>query len=470
MRRTIARISAMTLLVALLLSTAAFAADSGFKFPEYKKFKLDNGLTVYMMERHNVPLIYVDMVIKAGGVFDGKKYGLANMTADALMFGAGEKTKKEIESEIDFYGAQLGTGAGRTTFGIGSSFHKNDSDRFLGIIKDLLLAPKFDEKEFASYKERMKMRLNNAKQSPDNVVGQYFSKFIYDGHPYGNPQAGTVTTIDTITIDDVKAFHAKYFSPETAAIALVGDFKADEMKAKIEALLGEWKAGEEKVAAIPALEMKPFDKARALLIDKEDANETSFMIGGWGIKFDHPDFPAVNLVNTIIGGRFTSWLNTELRIKAGLTYGARSRFTRMIDGGHFMAYSNTRTDKTEAALDLALMVLNKLQTEGISEEVVRSGKNYVKGNFPRGYESPDNLADFLTDMFIYDIDENYVNEFSAKTEAVTDAKLKEVIAKYFPSKNMQFLFAGKAEAIREIVKKHGEIIEIKLLSDEYLSK
>lgn len=464
---------ALCLTLLVVFASVSIADDTGkFTFPEYKKFKLENGLTVYMMERKQVPLIYASFVFRVGSVNDGKKYGLANITATALMFGAGEKSKGDIEEFIDFHGANLGSGGGMEDSSLAGSFHKKDSAKFFGLMKDILTSPKFDKEEFDKYISMTKMRLKNAKETPQGVIGSYFSKFMFGSHPYGNPGRGTIKSIEGITLDDVKAFHASYYHPQTASLAVVGDFEYAEMEKQIRDLFADWK-GKGEPARLENLADKNlcnFDKSRVLLINKDDSMMTTFLIGSKGVKKSNPDAVSIQLINTILGGRFTSWLNSELRIKSGLTYGANSSFGSMKDGGYFIASSFTATPTTEKALDLAMAVFDKLQTEGIDEETLRSGKNYMKGNFPRRYESSNSLVGFLNDMFIYGMDESYINTFSQKLEEVDVAKAKELIKKYFPKENMQFVFAGKGEAIRELAKKFGEVTELDIKEEEYLNK
>ena len=464
---------ALCLTLAILFAAVSVADDTGkFTFPEYKKIKLENGLTVYMMQRTQVPLVYASFVFRAGSVNDGKKYGLANITATALMFGAGEKTKGEIEEFIDFHGANLGSGGGAESASLAGSFHKKDASKFFGLMKDILLDPKFDAAELDKHLSMLKMRLKNAKETPQGVIGSYFYKFMYGDHPYGNPGRGTIKSVEGITLDDVKAFHAKYYHPETASLAVVGDFDYAEMEKQIRQMFGSWK-GKGKPAAIKSLEDKNllnFDKSRVLLINKDDSIMTTFLIGGKGVKISNPDSVAIQLINTILGGRFTSWLNSELRIKSGLTYGANSSFNSMRDAGVFVASSFTATPTTGKALDLAMAVFDKLHKEGIDKETLRSGKNYMKGNFPRKYESPNSLLSYLNDMFVYGVDESYINTFAEKLEEVDVSKAKALIKKYFPKENMQFVFAGQGSAIRELAKKFGEVTELDIKEEEYLNK
>lgn len=469
MKRTIIAVFALSLLFA-----AATIGQEGarFTFPEYTKFQLDNGLTVYLLERHDVPMIYLSATVLAGGINDAENYGLADLTANALMFGAGERSKDAIEELIDFHGANLGTGGGLESAQLNASFLAADADTFLALSRDILTSPTFPAEEFEKYRQRRLVQLARAKESPNAVIGDYFARLMFGEHPYGNPTDGTIKTVQEVAIEDLKAFHAEFYRPDMAAVALVGDFNTEAMKGKLTEIFGGWMAeGDTPVNPVPdRLDMFPFDKSRVLLIDKDDSIQTTFIIGGWGITWDNPDYVPISLVNTILGGRFTSWLNTELRIKSGLSYGARSSFNRLSNAGVFTAASFTATQTTERAVDLAIEVLNRLHVQGIDAETLRSGKNYMKGTFPRRFESPGAQVGFLTTMFTYGVDEGFINNFASTLESVTPERVLEVISEYFPKDNFQIVMAGKASAIRDVAAKYGEVTEVKITDDEYLSK
>ena len=216
--------------------------------------------------------------------------------------------------------------------------------------------------------------------------------------------------------------------------------------------------------AVPEL---AFDKSRVLLINKEDARETTFFIGGKGIPYSSPDYVPVLVVNTVLGGRFTSWLNDALRVNSGLTYGANSRFSRYKMAGTFYISTFTKNSTTVPAVDMALAVLDSLHKTGIDEKVLASAKAYVKGEFPPDYESAGALSGFLTDMFLYNFDENFINTFQAKVDGLTTAQVKNIIDQYFPKDHLQFIMIGKASEIRDQVKKYGVVTEKQIKTDGY---
>lgn len=454
------------LVLLILVGTHTSKAQGVFKLPKYDKFKLNNGLTVYLMEQKEVPLVQASIVFDAGAIHDGNKPGLANFTAQALLFGTKTMSKPQIEEQTDFVGASLGSAAALEYARVGITFAKKDQAKMLNILKEVLINPVFDAKEFEKSKKRRLLQLDQAKESPRSVIGAYYNKLLYGNHPYGNPVAGTKEGVKSISLDDIKAFYKKQYTCDKAAIAIVGDFDKRQMKTTIKKLFKGWKTKKStsKLLTKPAMN---YAQSRVLLVDKEDANETTFYIGGKGVARSNADLVAIQVVNTILGGRFTSWLNDALRVNSGLTYGARSNFVSNKLSGTFYIYSFTKTKTAIQAIDMAIGVLDSLHTTGVSKDVLASAKNYVKGSFPTSYERNSSLANLLTSMFVYGYNESYINNFTKNVDNLTVAKVKQVIAQYFPKKNLQFVLIGKASAIRDKVKKYGKVIEKKVTNQGF---
>ena len=454
----------LTLLTALLITGAASAQT--FKVPPYQKFKLKNGLTVYLMEQREVPLINVSVAFDAGAVQDGSRYGLANMTAEALLFGSAKYTKAQLEEKAEYVGATVDTYAGKEVAKMTASFAVKDQDLLLDIIQDVLTKPTFDQAEFDKYKGRQLLQLTQQKESPRAVVNSYFNQFVYAAYPYANPVTGTPTAVSAVTANDVRQFYQKNYTADRAAISEVGDFNTADMKKRITTLFGNWKTA---TATSPKLTdpAVAFDKSRVLLVNKDDARETTFLIGGKGITRNNPDYIPVTVVNTILGGRFTSWLNDALRVNSGLTYGANSRFGTYRNSGTFAISTFTKVSTTTEAIDMAVQVLDSLHKTGIDEKTLTSAKNYVKADFPPNYESAGSLADLLTDMFSLGFDESFINNFQKNVDGLTVARTRHIIDQYFPKNNLQFVLIGKAETIRDKVKKYGTVTEKEIKAEGF---
>jgi len=447
-----------------LLPAGALAQSAAFKLPDYQKFTLPNGLTVYLMEQHEVPVINVSAVIPAGAIYDGAQSGLASLTALALRHGTKNMSKANMEEELDFVGATLNTFASKEFAGLSARFASKDQVKVLNIVKEVLLNPVFDAQEFEKERKRALVGLEQAQESPRSVIGDYFNGMIYSNHVYANPVSGRIATVGTIKAADAQKFYHSHYMPNGAAIAIVGDFNLQEMKAKASSLFDNWTKG----TALADIANKPVilpAASKVLLVNKNDARETTFYIGGQGVPRSNPDYVAIEVVNTVLGGRFTSWLNDELRVNTGLTYGASSGFSPLKNAGTFRISTFTATKNTEAAIDKALEVFNRLHEKGIDEQTLTSAKNYVKGQYPPNYETAGQLANLLTQMFWYGFDESYINNFQKNVDGLSVEKAKQIISKYFPKNNLQFVMVGKADDIRKIISKYGKITEVQIKDD-----
>lgn len=452
-------------LILLLTGFAASSVAQDYKLPPYEKFTLKNGLTVYLMEQHEVPVINVSAILPAGAIYDGDKAGLASLTASGLKYGTVNFPKAKLDEELDFIGATVNTFASKESAGLSSKFAAKDKDKVLTIIKEMLTQPVFDQAEFEKEKKRVLVSLEQAKESPRSVIGSYFDKFIYGDHVYGNIVQGKISTVTTMTADDLKKFYKENYIPNGAAISIVGDFSAKEMKATITKLFSTWPKGKQTQANLAANTVNKPTGNRVLLVNKNDAKETTFYIGAPGISRNNPDYVAIDVVNTLFGGRFTSMLNDELRVNTGLTYGANSRFTPLKNAGTFAISTFTAGKTTEAAIDKALEVLNKLHEKGIDETSLTSAKNYVKGQFPPRYETSGQLASLLTQMFWYGFNESFINNFQKNVDGLTVDKAKEIVARYFPKDKLQFVMVGKSADIKKIAEKYGPVTEVQITEE-----
>lgn len=445
-----------TILIVLLIVSFNFAGE--FKLPKYEKFQLENGITIYLMEQHEVPLISFSSAFAAGAIYDIDKKGVANLTAGSLLFGTKNYTKNQIEETFDFAGAELSTYATKETGRVEATFAVKDQEVLLKILSEIVMTPKFDKKEFEKEKQIILANLEQAKESPKSVIGNYFDAFVFGNNVYSNPVGGDIESVKKVSVDDIRNFYKKYYTIDNAVIALVGDFKISDMKKKISELFGGWKTEKSSIKSLE-LASQAVSNSRVLLINKEDAKETTFYVGTLGIQRNNPDFIAVQVINTILGGRFTSWLNDELRVNHGLTYGANSTFNAYKNNGSFRVFSYTRNENTEKALDLTVEILNRLHNKGIDETTLTSAKNYINGQFPPRYETSESLAGLLTDMFINNFDESFINNFQTNVNNLSLDKAGEIIKKYFPNKNLQFVLIGKSSEIKKIAEKYGSITE-----------
>ena len=453
------------LIVCLLIIVGNNLSAQGFKLPNYTTFKLPNGLTVSLMEQHDVPIISVSVILPAGAIYDNDKAGLASLTAISLKHGTKNFPKTKLDEELDFLGAAVDTYATKEYAGLSSNFASKDKVKVLSIIKEIVLNPVFDTAEFEKEKSRLLVTFGQQKESPRSVIGAYFDTLLYGDHVYANVKNGNKSTVGKLTVYDVKDFYKTNYKPNEAAISIVGDFQANEMKATITKLFSSWEKSSVKIENLASKPINLPNENRVLLVNKGDAKETTFFIGSPGVSRNNTDFVAIEVINTLFGGRFTSMLNDELRVNTGLTYGAGSRFNPLKNGGSFYISTFTATKTTEPAIDKALEVLKNLHAKGIDETALNSAKNYVKGQFPPDYETTEQLAVLLSQMFWYNFDKSFINNFEKEVDGLDLDKANQIIAKYFPKDKLQFVLIGKSEDIKKIAEKYGKVTEVEISDD-----
>jgi len=357
------------------------AQEAGLKLPPYKKVKLKNGLTLLLMERHELPLISFELIVKTGSVADPSgKEGLAAVTAELLRKGTPMRSADKISEELDFVGATFGAGSNPDYTSASAEFVKKDLGSGLALLADLLENANFPQEEVGKALARRIDGIKAAKDQAQGVIRTYYNSYLYGGHPYGRPGGGDEKSLASISREDIVRFHRDYYVPDNSILAVVGDFNAGEMERAITDKLGGWVS--RPVVEVKLPEPVPVKGKKLLLIDKPDSVQTFFMLGNLGVSRTNPDRVYINVVNTLFGGRFTSLINTELRIKSGLTYGANSFFDLRKVSGPFAISSFTRNATTEQALDMTLDVIKRFHENGVTDEQLKSAKSYIKGQFP----------------------------------------------------------------------------------------
>ncbi|MGA7617357.1 MAG: pitrilysin family protein [Thermoanaerobaculia bacterium] len=449
-----------------LLLTAGIlqaAEPAGVTLPPYQELHLKNGATVLLMEKHDVPMIAFTARLRGGAIDDPSgKEGVTAITAEMLQKGAGKRSAAEFASAVDGAGADLSVSPGLEETLVRGEFLARDSDLMVELLSDLLIRPAFPEDELAKVRQQAIERLAAAKDGdPRWLIGTYFHAWFFGDHPYGNPLRGTATTLATITRKDVLDDYRANFGGNRLILAVVGDFDAKGMAGRIEKAFGEWAR---TPAPAPVAPPTAASKGRrVLLVDKPDATQTYFWIGNLGIARTDPDYVATDLANTVFGGRFTSMINSELRIKSGLTYGASSVLDLDTRPGALAISSYTKNDSTEKAVDLSLDVLKRFHQNGLDAETLASAKAYVLGQYPPELERNGQLASKISELAFYGLDRSDVDEYAARVNAVTTEGIRKVIDRVYPTTdNLTFVFIGKASAIRDVVKKYGPVEEMKI--------
>ncbi|WP_342378546.1 insulinase family protein [Myxococcus stipitatus] len=449
-------------------ATAAPAAQ-GVTLPKPTTLTLPNGARLLLVERRDVPLISFSAWVRGGALADpAGKEGLAALTAELLQRGAGSRDARQFAEAVDGVGATLKTHADLEHLAITGQFMSRDSALMVELLSDLLTRPRFAQDELKKTRERMASEIIAAKDGdPRALINTYFEAFQFSGHPYGTPVGGTEASLPTLSRKDVLAYAKNQLGGDRLILSVVGDFDTKELAEKLSAALGGWAKAASPAPQAPVTTVTK--GRRVLLVDKPDATQTYFSVGNTGISRSDADRVTVDLVGTVLGGRFTSLLNTELRVKSGLTYGARAAFSQSTHPGAFAMYSFTQTETTEKALDMALDVYSRYRKSGMDDAMLASAKAYVLGQFPPELETGGQVADKLSELAFYGLDSSDVDGFAAAVTRATRVDVSTVIGRTLPaSEDLTFVLIGKAATIRELARKYGPVTEMKI-SDKRFS-
>ena len=467
-RASVAALLGAAVLVAASAS-AATGTPGGVRLPEFERVTLGNGAELALMPKRDTPLVAMNVVVRGGSLADAPgREGTAALLAELMQKGAGGRDGAQFAEAIENVGGELVIAAGAESLSVGASFLARDLGLMIELASDALLRPRLTAAEFDKVRDRAIQSIAAAKDAdPRALVGEYGDAWLFRGHLYGRPVGGSEESLATVTLDDLKRHYEAQVRGDRLIIAVVGDFDVADVRRRLEAAFGT--VGRAQGNAPAATRAPAVEGRRVLLVDKPGAAQTYFWLGNVGASRTDPERTAQALVNTVFGGRFTSMLNTELRIKSGLTYGARSNFDRLAEPGAFSITSFTATESTVQALDLALATLDRLHAEeGLDSATLESARTYLLGQFPPTIETNGALAGRLSELLLYGLGADDVNEFAARVTAVDAAAAKRTIGQAFPvSRNLAIVLVGDAARIREQVGKYGPVTEMKITDPRF---
>jgi len=453
-------------LAGLLALPAALAAASPLPAP--RKIVLKNGLTVYHLRNADVPLVSLRMFIGGAGsaAEPASDEGVAGLTAALLMKGTSKMGADAIAEALDFMGATFGIGASEEYARVSGESLTRHFPRLLEIAAAVLSDPAFAADEFEKERSLRIDGLKAAKDDPGAAIRYYFQKAYFGSHPMGHLASGTETSLGRMSAQAVKDFYRKSYRPDRAVAAVVGDIDAAALQELLEKTLGRLAnpAGPAARTAVPALPRPQGPKL--VLVDKPDATQAYFSLGAPGYAMGDKITAAASAMNTLFGGRFTSWLNTELRIKRGLTYGASSAARTWAAGGITTIGSYTKNDKIGEMLDIVFDLLKKAEG-GFGAEETESARNYILGQFPPTLETNASKAGAYVRLAFYKRSFDEYDRYLAEIVKLTPADLQAAAATVLPRRDFVLVVVGKASEIRPLLAKYGAWQEKKITDPDF---
>jgi zinc protease len=434
-------------------------------FPPYQMQTLPNGLQVMVVLHHEQPAVSMRLLVRAGSASDPKaKTGLVHLTSSLLdqgTEGPRPTSAGEFNDAIDFIGAVAGAGAGTDLCFLNMVVMKDSFDAGLRMLSDMARHPAFAQAEIDRQRQQLLSSLQVSFDDPGFIANAVFDRLVYGFHPYGLPQTGTPDTIASLTRDDVTAFHRKYFVPNNAILAIVGDVTAEEAFVAAGKVFGDW---EPRDVPAETIAEPPTPTRRVVIVNKPDSVQTEVRVGNIGIPRNHPDYMAVNLAIRILGGEGSNRLHQVLRTARGLTYSAQANFDTFKDSGDFEAETTTRTEATGEVLRLIVDEFWRLQRDRVNERELSDAKAYLTGSFPLTIETPDAIALQVLNVMFYGLPIEQLQSFRDRVNAVTVDDIQRVARLYLKPDRLSVALVGNAAAFADQLKGVGfgsfETVEI----------
>jgi zinc protease len=425
----------------LCIITLLLLTEVSFAVPKIESWQTVNGAKVLFIEAHELPIVDVRIVFSAAGVRDGDKPGLAAMTSDLLMSGAGAMNADDIALRLESVGAVANTESLRDMALI-SMRSLREADK-LGVMVEVMRAvltqPTFPEADLERDRKQRLAGLEYRKQQPEDVAEEAFFKLIYGTHPYGNPYDGTTASVSAITRAEIQDFYRRYYVARNAIVAVVGDLQPKAARELVESLIGALPAGEKPAPVPPVM---PLSKAVERRIDMPTA-QTHILVGQPGINRTDPDYFPLYVGNHILGGSgFESRLMDEIREKRGLAYSAYSYFVPMSEAGPFIAGMQTRNEQASTAQQLMQENISRFIEQGPTEEELKKAVQNITGGFPLRLDSNKKLVEQLALLAFYGLPLDYLDTYNARVQSVTIDGIRDAFRRRLDAGQMATVTVG----------------------------
>jgi len=416
--------------------------------PPVQKITLANGLPLCLVEQHRNPQVVLSIVLQSGSFFDPPgRSGTASLTAELLESGTASRDALAISESVEFIGATLGFRSGADgTFGTLLTLRRH-LEAGIGLFSELLVHPVFPQREFDRLRTQRLTSLVQMKDRAATVATNSFMRVIYgDDHPYGKDPAGTEESVAGLTRDDIVRFYGDHYAPSNATLIVVGDTTMEEIVPLLEREIGAWKAGGARIS--PPSFAEPASPGGVYLIDKPGSPQSEIRIGRPALARSTPEYLPVALMNRVLGGQFSSRINTNLREKRGYTYGARSSFIFFKHPGPFMVSGAFTGAKTGDAADQLFQEIGAMHRDGVSDAELEFSRKGLTGAFALSFETPFQVSAAIQSIVLYGLREDYYERYIGELAAVTPADVRRAARSTLDTSAMALLVVADAEQTR----------------------
>jgi zinc protease len=414
--------------------------------PKPTVFTLANGLTVYVVERHELPIVSAQLVtLAARSANPADKPGLAGMTAALLTEGTEKRSADEIATEAAMLGTDLQAQSGTEGVEISATVLSRNLEKGLGLISDSAEYPTFPEKELERVRANRLTALVQAEDDPVQLALRSGQLALFGSkNPYGYDALGTANSIKAVTREQVASFHAEHYGPKTSLLELTGDVTAEQARKLAEGAFGSW-ASKAETGATPAAPEAP--ERKILIVDKPGSPQTTLLTFGVGMERKSPDYPAVTVMNNMLGGLFSSRINMNLREEHGYTYGAFSFYWFNRGVGPFIAGAQVRQDVTAPATEQLFKELDGIHAKPLTDKELRIAKDSIIRSLPGNFESARSVNGQLEEIWVYGLPLDYYAKLPEQVEGVSSEDAQKTAEKYVHPGNVVVIAVGDKSKI-----------------------
>lgn len=443
---------------------------SGFKFkplnfvpPKVDRVVMENGMILYLLEDHNLPLFNITARIRTGAVYEPlEKAGLASLTGYVMRSGGTiSMPADKMNEELEFMAASVETSIDRESGSASLSTLKKDIDKGLKIFADVLMNPAFPEDKIKMRKDEVIESIRRENDNPTQIAHREFRRIMYDSkHPYSRKVEGTLEAIEKITRNDIVAFHKKFFYPNNIILGVSGDFNKEEIIKKLNEVFAGWKKEDIHFPEVPKVG-KHFEKSVHYVY--KDINQANVIMGHLGIHRKSPDYFPVMIMNFILGGgSFTARIPGRIRSDEGLAYSAFSAFQTARDTGMFFVSCQTKLESTSRAISIALEELDRIRKKPVDTEELSLAKETFMNQFVFRFTTSASIVAQKVDIEYEDLPLNYLETYLENVQAVTRDDVQRVAKKYLHPDEIKILVVGNEERFDKPLDSFGKVNVIEM--------
>jgi zinc protease len=418
-----------------------------FEFPAVERRRQDSGLTFYCARSGGLPLVTVRAVLDAGAATErAGEEGLAWLTAQALEGGTRSRSGEELAWAMERLGAQLQTLTTWDAIHVAFTTPVQFLEDALDLLAEIVREPLFPGREVERLRGEQLAEMMRRRTEPRALADDAAARFIYaDGATYGRTLLGFEDRVGGFTEEDVRAYHATRFVPTGAAVIVVGDVAPDRAEAEVRRAFGDWRG--EARPALPTVTTPRHDRTTIHVVDRPGAVQSEIRIGHVGLPRDTADYYALQVMNAVLGGVFTSRLNLNLREKHGFTYGVRSGFAFRRAAGPFIVQTAVASDVTARAVEETLRELHGIVEGGVTDDEVAGARDFLAGTMPLEMQTTEQLAARIADLHTFDLPTDHFENARDRIRAVSAAEAHRVARLRLQLDRLAVVIAGSADAI-----------------------